>query len=197
MTIVAKILLLGDGAVGKTSLRNQFLGKSFKTTYLPTLGADYAVKAMPFTVSGNEFNLKFQIWDLAGQPAFGVIRSLYYKRAVGAFLVFDVTNPKSLENLLGWRDELIIHTGSPKIATFVLGNKIDLTEDISDTISKDQAEGFITKKLSQNFPYLVGPLTYFETSALTGLNVNLVFQALGERIMNQILISELSQDGDV
>ncbi len=187
MTIVAKILLIGDGAVGKTSLRNRFLGKSFKTTYLPTLGADYAVRSMTFDSPDGKMDLKFQIWDLAGQPAFGVIRSLYYKRAVGALMVFDITSPKSLESLLGWRDELVIHTGSPKIATLVLGNKIDLQEDMPETISRIQAEAFITDKLNQNFPYLEGPLTYYETSALTGINVDKVFHEMGKRILNGII----------
>ena len=83
-----KIILAGDGAVGKTSLREQYLGRGFTGQYLQTIGADFALKTD--TVAGE--NVKYQIWDLAGQPRFKTVRSVYYIGAVGALLVFDITS---------------------------------------------------------------------------------------------------------
>ncbi|MHA2233167.1 MAG: GTP-binding protein, partial [Candidatus Hodarchaeales archaeon] len=73
MALVCKVALLGDGAVGKTALRNRFLGKEFTGTYTMTIGADFASKLLTL----EEQELKFQIWDLAGQPRFKAVREAY------------------------------------------------------------------------------------------------------------------------
>jgi GTPase SAR1 family protein len=98
-----KICLLGDGGVGKTSLRERFLGKGFQSGYILTIGADFAVQDL--NIDGQQY--KFQIWDLAGQQRFSAVRALYYKGSHGAILVFDNTRPESLYNLGGILDQFI------------------------------------------------------------------------------------------
>ena len=77
---IFKICLLGEGAVGKTALRQRYLGEGFKQSYAMTIGADFAVKRV--TIDNQEFIS--QIWDLAGQVRFSSVREVYYRGAAGA-----------------------------------------------------------------------------------------------------------------
>ncbi|MFV2014680.1 MAG: Rab family GTPase, partial [Candidatus Heimdallarchaeota archaeon] len=86
--------LLGDAAVGKTSLRKKFMGEGFKKSYGMTIGADFAVYKMA--------GYTLHIWDLAGQIRFSRILKAYYVGTVGSLIVFDVTNKESFHNLPSW-----------------------------------------------------------------------------------------------
>ncbi|MFX0171827.1 MAG: Rab family GTPase [Candidatus Hodarchaeota archaeon] len=184
MAILAKVCLLGDGGVGKTTLRNNYLGKGFGVEYLPTLGSDFVSKDTLISTGKRKTELKFQIWDLAGQPTFKQIRRIYYRRAVGALVVFDITRTKSLYSLENWLEELIQHSGSPKIVVIVLGNKIDLRNVSQKCVTSETAMQFIIE-LESKFPEY-GKIIYLETSAKTGVNVNQAFNKLGQRILELI-----------
>ncbi|TFF83933.1 GTP-binding protein, partial [Candidatus Heimdallarchaeota archaeon] len=119
---VYKIVLLGNGAVGKTSLRQQYLGKGFKDGYSMTIGADFAVKRVEL----GHLVATFQIWDLAGQQRFDVVRSVYYRGSSGALLVFDVSNPQSFNNLPSWLNELTKNNYDRIVPLVLIGNKTDL-----------------------------------------------------------------------
>ena len=97
-----KVCLLGDGAVGKTALRKRYLGKQFSSGYVMTIGADFAVKKTEINTNDGTKSVKFQIWDLAGQPRFNSVRELYYKGSHGGLLVFDITRRDSFSNLNSW-----------------------------------------------------------------------------------------------
>ena len=84
---VMKVVLCGDGAVGKTAIRQRYLGKGFQSTYLMTIGADFAVKEVNIKFKETSYPIKFQIWDLAGQPRFEAVRGLYYAGCLGALMV--------------------------------------------------------------------------------------------------------------
>ena len=94
---VFKIVILGDAAVGKTSLINQFVERSFKEDYKPTLGANIIRK----DVLMEEINARVRLimWDLAGQEKYNVIRSMYFQGCVGALLVYDVTRDSTFETV--------------------------------------------------------------------------------------------------
>ena len=143
MVIFAKICILGDGNVGKTSLRNRYMGRAFPDDYLPTLGADFSSIQVTIPYKKTKRTIRFQIWDLAGQPAFNQIRALYYRHAAGALLVYDITDRNSFQNLQNWVQELIQHTGTPSVFLNILGNKSDLRDEESITIS--EAEDYISK----------------------------------------------------
>lgn len=96
-----KILLTGDGAVGKTSIRERYMGRGFSGDYLKTIGADFASK----TLDIEENNVKMQIFDLAGQDSYVAARKSFYKGGQAAFLVFDVQDPSSLTNLSTWIED--------------------------------------------------------------------------------------------
>ena len=171
-----KICLLGDGGVGKTSLRERFLGKGFQSGYILTIGADFAVQNLP--IDGIQY--KFQIWDLAGQQRFSAVRALYYKGSHGAILVFDQTRIDSLYNLEKWRDELYTNVGR-EVPFLVLGNKSDLP----GAIEQSDVDKFVQRMQSEitDIPF---DIKFLETSAKSGLNVTEAFEALGLSIKDYI-----------
>ena len=93
-----KIVLIGDGAVGKTSIRRNYLGEGFKKSHLPTIGVDFAQKF----VSHKGGAVRLVIWDLAGQPSFKNVRSHYYKGSSGIVLVYSVVDRDSFDNATKW-----------------------------------------------------------------------------------------------
>ncbi|MHA2366791.1 MAG: Rab family GTPase [Candidatus Hodarchaeales archaeon] len=177
-----KICIVGDGAVGKTSLRDRYLGRGFKSTYIMTVGADFSVKE---EIINNEV-LKFQIWDLAGQPKFDNIRKLYYKGSRGFLIVFDVTRPTSYENITTWIDEIKKYN-KEDLPTVLIGNKIDIRDDSNPVhITKEITEKFLPK-IAQEMNNGKIPVTYIETSAKTGDNVDYGFKKLSEGIYDHFV----------
>ena len=116
-----KIIILGDGGVGKTALIQNLLGEKFTKSYLLTIGCD--ISTYKYDHDGQILSL--QLWDLAGQQRFNVVRNLYYGGARAAIFVFDLTRPESFLNLEKWKDELFFHVGR-KVPIILLGNKSDL-----------------------------------------------------------------------
>lgn len=175
-----KICLIGDGGVGKTSIRERALGEGFKSNYLLTIGADFAIYKIE--IEGIEY--KFQIWDLGGQTRFDVVRSIYYKGSHGAIIVFDVTRPESLFNLEKWKQELFTHVGR-KIPFILLGNKFDLKSKIDQKIHQTALFEFI-KQSEKEFLSTENPFTipYVNTSALTDQNVKEAFVTMALTIRN-------------
>lgn len=183
---VVKIILLGDGAVGKTSLRRRFLGKGFSSEYLMTIGADFAFSSIQI----NEATLNCQIWDLAGQPRFSGVRKAYYSGCFGGILVFDRTRPKTLDNTMLWLKDLWKDSGHGPIPFILLGNKSDLLNEENlqlDEKAKSWAEG-ISEEI---FPTKGFRATFLKTSAKTGLNVNKAFEVLGNEILNYMHLHDL------
>ena len=182
---MVKIVLLGDGAVGKTTLRNTFMGEGFTGEYLMTIGADFSTKQVAVNVAGTKYEILFQIWDLAGQKRFGSIRSLYYSGASGVLLVYDITRPETYENTIHWLIEVTknidVKVPPPVI---LLANKIDLREDYPDALTtkeEDILAGILPKYYDKN----IVKIPYYETSAKIGTNVELAFQKLGELIIKR------------
>ncbi|MHA2362654.1 MAG: GTP-binding protein [Candidatus Hodarchaeales archaeon] len=175
-----KICLIGDGAVGKTALRERYLGKGFAANYLMTIGADFAVQHME--VDGKQ--IKFQIWDLAGQERFGSVRSLYYSGSHGVLMVFDVTRDGTYHNLVqGWLPELQKHLRTGPVPIILLGNKIDLrSPDDASHIQADQGKK-LAAELAEQYSGGDVEVHYLETSAKTGVNVIEAFTLLAQQII--------------
>lgn len=186
-----KISLLGDGAVGKTNLRRNYLGQGFSSDHLMTIGADFAATEKTFVINGKTFDVTFQIWDLAGQATFSQVRSMYYKGCFGGLLVFDLTRPSSFENLNHWIKEMEKNTGRGTVPFVVLGNKYDLVETADEIVVQDSIEKFISE-LNEKHSDKGFSIKYLDTSALTGLNVDVAFKYLGESILNWLGVAEKS-----
>ncbi|GAH18843.1 unnamed protein product [marine sediment metagenome] len=117
-----KVILAGEAEVGKTSLRRSYLGEGFVKNHLQTIGADFA--SLSKTIK--DYNVLFQIWDVAGQDIFENVRMLYYKGTLGALMVFDATKIVTFRALNRWIEELEKGTERGIVPFFILGNKMDL-----------------------------------------------------------------------
>jgi small GTP-binding protein len=183
-----KVCLLGDGAVGKTALRERYLGKQFSSGYVMTIGADFAVKKTKIKTEDGEKEVKFQIWDLAGQPRFNSVRELYYKGSHGGLLVFDVTRRDSFTNLTAWIDELYKNSGRGTMPIAVLGNKVDLRDEAEDYVTSEDVREFL-EDLKKDYQCSFD-IPYLETSAKTGENVDVSFLILAQNIRSYLAQSK-------
>ncbi len=158
---VFKITVIGDGAVGKTSLIKKYTQGSFQKDYIKTLGAQFS--KYDEEIEGD--NCKLFFWDIAGQDEFNFMRPTFYKGSKAAIIVFSYTDDESFEHIPQWHDDIIKYCGDLPIILF--GNKIDLInkEDLDDGKAKE-----IVKE--RNF------LGYYRTSAKTGNGVYKAFQAI-------------------
>ena len=179
--MVIKIVLLGDGAVGKTGLRLRFMGHGFQSSYLSSLGADFALKevrtAHPKTKE--EITTKLQIWDLAGQQHYSNIRSNYYIGAHGAFIVYDVSRRSSFDNISNWIVELKKNIGN-KIPIVIIANKIDLREQSHPSFIHTEEGERIVQSIKSEYELDVG---YVETSAKSGDGVQEAFSKLIDQLL--------------
>ncbi len=171
---IYKIVLLGDGAVGKTALRHRYLGEAFQQSYSMTIGADFAVKRV--NIDGEE--IVAQIWDLAGQIRFQSVREVYYQGATGALLVFDITRSETFENIPNWITELLENNRNKIVPMVLIGNKGDLRQESPDAIPYEAAVEY-SKELSKWSQF---EIPYIETSALSGENVETGFAILLKNI---------------
>ena len=165
-----KIILLGDSNVGKTSIYFYYTKKIFQEEYSSTVGVDFTTEFK--RISGK--NVRLKIWDTAGEEKFRSTISNYFKGADACFLVFDLTNIDSFNNLEIWyklfSDKTTILKNNENIV--VLGNKCDLKEK---KIDKDLINKFIKDK----------QLQYFETSAKEGINIDESFLYMIENLLKQ------------
>jgi Ras-related protein Rab-7A len=179
-TIVLKIALLGDGAVGKTSLRTRYLGEGFTAQYSETIGADFALKFAKIQYKGEERLIKCQIWDIAGQPRYTQVRSILFDRSDGGLLLFDLSNRESFVNAHSWLKTYVQYAGVGAIV--LIGNKSDLRDEGGNIslVSKQDGEE-MARKLSEEFKR---PIPYLETSAKSGLNVEQAFEILAKNYLD-------------
>lgn len=167
---VFKVVLIGEGSVGKTSIRAKFMGESFTTEYIKTIGADFASKAIIL----GENKVHFQIWDLAGQRMYKHVRSSFYSGCKCCFLVFDLTLTETLWALNDWIDEAIENSGGYLRIFIILGNKNDLKDQ--RTVSQEDVDKLLKQLRKQRGV----EAKYLETSALTGENIDEAFKMMGK-----------------
>uniref|UniRef100_A0A8D8R0A1 Ras-related protein Rab-7b n=1 Tax=Cacopsylla melanoneura TaxID=428564 RepID=A0A8D8R0A1_9HEMI len=123
--VLFKVVILGNAAVGKTSLLNQFVNNKFSNQYKATIGADFLTK----DIFLDNRIVTLQIWDTAGQERFQSLGVAFYRGADCCVLVCDVTAPSSFQSLSSWKDEFLIQAAPADPDNFpfvVLGNKVDL-----------------------------------------------------------------------
>ncbi len=171
-----KIIVLGDAGVGKTSLIRRFVSARFMADYKLTIGVDMMTKDLE--VDG-QFIASLSLWDIAGQSRFAFVRKSFYLGVSGVILLFDVTRKDTLLNIKNWLNDLLQEAGNASV--ILAGNKIDLKE--KRQISPEEAAE-MAKELG---------IPYFETSALTGENVNEIFKKLVIDIRNKT-ITKLSTE---
>lgn len=167
-----KVIVIGAGAVGKTSLLHRFVENKFLFQYKLTIGADFLSKVI-VGFPDPESTVKLQIWDIGGQERYRFLRSSFFEGANGALAVFDVSRQQTFIELEEWLSDLRRFAGED-IPFIILGNKIDLIQEIGGKYDRE-----VAKVLAQNED------TYFvETSAKTGENVEEAFLNLTKKMLN-------------
>ena len=168
-----KICLLGDPAVGKTSLIHKYVYDVFDDKYLSTIGAKITKKKNLVELPGSGVNVELSllIWDIAGQKMLGNVHKSYYKGADGALIVTDVTRRDTFESIIKWITELF--SVADNVPVLVLVNKFDLKDQYA--ISEQEIDE-IMDRLGTSFLF---------TSAKTGLNVENAFTSMSQFLAQQ------------
>jgi len=178
-----KIVLIGDGAVGKTSIAKRYLGKEFEHEYIMTIGVDFFKKESKIDISDvGEITFIWHIWDLSGQPHWRHVRPAFYRGSRGALLVFDVSNRESYNDAIEWAREFVKNAG--KYPLVLVGNKIDLRELVPDCITNAEGKE-LAKKIGEELDIDV---PYIETSAKENINIDDAFTLLAELIFKKLVI---------
>jgi len=164
-----KIVLIGDSGVGKSNILTRFTKNEFNLESKTTIGVEFATK----TMSTEGRIIKAQIWDTAGQERYRAITSAYYRGAVGALLVYDITKYQTFANVEKWFEELKNNAES-HIVVMLVGNKSDLKP--LRAVSQEEAMAFAEKR----------GIAFIETSALDSSNVETAFHKVITEIYQQL-----------
>jgi small GTP-binding protein len=174
-----KIVLIGDSGVGKTNLLSRFTRDQFNPESKSTIGVEFATKTME--IDGK--NVKAQIWDTAGQERYRAITSAYYRGAIGAMLLYDITASLSFSSLSRWLQELR-ENADPNIVILLVGNKSDLAENRA--VATDEGVGFSKSE----------SLLFIETSARDASNVQEAFTLLITEVVKKLDKKDLVTQGE-
>jgi small GTP-binding protein len=164
-----KIVVLGSSGVGKSAIVRRLIENTFTPEGQPTVGVEFK----PYIVPVNDQPVKLQIWDTAGQERFKSVSRAYFRNAVGAVLVYDVTVESSFDALDDWLNDLQ-QLCNPNASILLVGNKTDL--DVDRKVGIEQARDFAEKHR----------LEYLETSALSGANVTEAFTRLAFAVAKKV-----------
>ena len=163
---IFKLILIGNSGVGKSSILNRYMNKTFEDSYKCTIGVDFLMKSIEI----NGKTVKLQLWDTAGQEKYKSMVASYYRGANVAFVVFDLTNHESFDSLPLWIENYY-RNGPEQKNIILIGNKKDMIEERQ--VTQEEAELF-----SQT-----NNMIYFETSAKDGDNIDYVFTYAAEKLV--------------
>jgi len=157
-----KLIIVGDGGVGKTSIVNSYLDKEIPESYIPTIGSNIAKNE--YNIKTADFRIRLNLWDLGGQRSFNPLNPTFFKNVDAAFLVFDLSKPETLSEIQNIYLKNLTQN-SEECLTFIVGNKLDLMTDKA-----------ILKDFIKDFPIKEVPLVF--VSAQTRENLQDAFELL-------------------
>lgn len=169
-----KILVIGELGTGKTSVIKRYVHQYFSQNYRATIGVDFALKVINWD---SNTLIRLQLWDIAGQERFGNMTRVYYKEAVGAFIVFDVTRSATFDAVLKWKNDLDSKVHLPdgtRVPCILLANKCDMPK-----------EGLVNNSSAmEQFCQENGFLHWYLTSAKDNINIEEAAKSLVGKILS-------------
>lgn len=167
-----RVILIGDGNVGKSSILRRFSGGKFSETTTATIGVDYHARI--FKLHNNSVGVKLQLWDTGGQERFRSITRSYYRNCAGCIIVYDISNRESFEHVKEWLAEARSNTDRPGIVYLLVGHKVDLnTERQVPTTEGDEFAR-------------TNNIFFIETSAKVFCNIHEAFQIVACEIYKRL-----------
>jgi small GTP-binding protein len=180
-TYTYKVVLLGDTAVGKSSISSRFVRKQFFEFQEPTIGAAFLAKKLEF----ESYTVKFEIWDTAGQERYNALAPMYYRGAKAALVVYDVSIPETFNRAKTWINEL--QTNVNNIFIILVGNKCDL----KNVVNQEDLDEYVQDN----------NIIHFLCSAKEDINITNIFNTIAKELpkednnTNNInLLSSLKED---
>ena len=170
-----KILIIGDSAVGKTSMLLKYVDNFFPETHMATIGVEYKTK----TLTTDKYNINLHIWDTAGQERFKSITRTFFNNTNGIIFVYDITKKESFDGVKNWIKDSDLYG---KFESVLCGNKLDL--EAKRVVKFDSLKEYGLKK----------KMEIFETSAKNGTNLDTVFKKLVDLILKSRSEEELIRD---
>lgn len=167
---LAKILLLGEYRVGKSSMVLRYVENRFPGDYMATIGANFLVKTVNLSFEGKSFKVGLQIWDIGGHARSSQVGRVFFQGVSGALLVYDMTRKKTLEKLPLWVEQL--NRYSPESRMYLVGNKNDLVD-----------ERQISTQEGEEAKEQLNMINFFETSAKTGDHIQETFEDLAQLLV--------------
>jgi len=172
--LLFKVLVVGDMGTGKTAIIRRYVNHSYSDGYKATIGVDFALKEINWD---SKTLVRLQLWDIAGQERYGNMTRVYYKEAIGAFVVFDITNSGTFEAVKKWKEDMdakVTLAEDKPIPVVLLANKCDLVKtpcnkEVMDEYCKEH--GFVA---------------WFATSAKENVNVDAAVDCLIENILKRV-----------
>ncbi|KAL3323609.1 hypothetical protein AABB24_037989 [Solanum stoloniferum] len=176
---VFKVVLIGDSAVGKSQILARFARNEFSLDSKATIGVEFQTRTLVI----QHKSVKAQIWDTAGQERYRAVTSAYYRGAVGALLVYDITKRQTFDHIPRWLEELRAHADK-NIVIMLIGNKTDLEDQRA--VPTEDAKEFAQKE----------GLFFLETSAMEATNVEDAFLTVLTEIFNIVNKKNLAAGDD-
>ncbi|BFZ12168.1 hypothetical protein BsWGS_15207 [Bradybaena similaris] len=177
-----KVLVIGEFGVGKTSLIRRYTEGYFSPNYKLTIGVDFALKSLDWE---NNIKVNLQLWDIAGHERFGHMTRVYYKYAIAAIIVYDLSRPATFDSVLKWLEDVnskVVLSNDQPVPVMLLANKCDIEDG---SYEDDKLEAFCKER---NF------IGWFKTSAKTNQNVDEAMNFLVKHILS--LPNGAKQAGD-
>jgi Ras-related protein Rab-11A len=183
--MIFKIVIIGDSSVGKSNIMSRYLKNEFSLDSKATVGVEFGAKKLEL----EEYSIKAQIWDTAGQERYKSIANVYYKGAKGAFVVYDITRMESFVNVDKWINELQ-NNGGRDILIILIGNKCDLEQNRQ--VPKELG---VEKAMNLGKFFINKGCAFFETSALSAVNIDKAFDHISKEIFKQMK-NQIDKDDD-
>jgi len=190
MSLLFKVILIGDSGVGKSAVADRFCGNVFHAEAAPTLGIDFKYGTAT-TIEVPPRTVQFQVWDTAGQQTFLTLTTSFYRNSHAVVLCFDLTSRLSFSNLDNWLERVRRYQSNDATPLILVGCKADIAVEASEGLllgvaAAPKSYRQVQQSEADTWARENGCVCFVETSAKDNVNIQYIFQILGTRLCEKI-----------